>query len=65
MAGGDHRAAYKNKVASQANRGGLLSAWVWKPNHIPELQAYFQVWAWRKLRGASELFFMPSSLLLD
>lgn len=40
---GDHRAAYKNKVAGTSHKGGLLSAWVYRPNHIPALQAYFQV----------------------
>jgi hypothetical protein len=42
--GGDHRAEYKNKVASSANRGsGFISMLVHRPNHVPELQAYFQV----------------------
>lgn len=41
---GDHRAAYKNKVQAQVKGGGgLLSAWVYRPNHVPQLQAYFAV----------------------
>lgn len=43
---GDHRAEYKNKVTAQVKGGGgLFSAWVYRPNHVPALQAYFQACA--------------------